>query len=110
MELLICDEQQYASSIQPFEQYLEPIAKRMDKARDARNTELSRYQDRPNKAPLLERYCAILRWPIRKLEYSYAINSVGDLSHGHRVLEAGCGITPLCHYFAATGAQVDAVD
>jgi len=62
---------------------------------------------------IFREYANVMRWPIRKLEYSFVLQHTLPLLEGRphqRVLDAGCGVTPLPHLFAMMGAEVDAVD
>ncbi len=53
-----------------------------------------------------ERYC---RWPIRMLEYGFAMESVGKSGEG-RALDVGSGVTPWAYWLAAQGWETTAVD
>jgi SAM-dependent methyltransferase len=56
-------------------------------------------------------YYIYLRWPIRKLEYSFVLsNSLGILQKRSTVLDCGCGVTPLSRVFASLGHRTFAVD
>ena len=88
-----------------YERYLGPFCKIMD-AQIQEGTILG-------KNDIFRKYTDVIRWPIRKLEYSFVLHHALPLleSGRHlRVLDAGCGATPLPHLFAMMGAEVDAVD
>ena len=88
-----------------YEQHLAPYSTIMD-AQIREGTILG-------KSYLSRRYADIIRWPIRKLEYSFVLHhALPVLERGRRpkVLGAGCGVTPLPHFFASMDAEVDAVD
>ncbi|MCR5209088.1 MAG: methyltransferase domain-containing protein [Lachnospiraceae bacterium] len=56
-------------------------------------------------------YVKYHKWAIRKQEYSYVIREVDkSLSSGCKLLEAGCGVSPMPFLWAYKGAQVTAVD
>ncbi|MDD5559121.1 class I SAM-dependent methyltransferase [Candidatus Methylomirabilis sp.] len=88
-----------------YEQHLAPYSTIMD-AQIGEGTILG-------KSYLSRRYADIIRWPIRRLEYSFVLHhALPVLERGRRqkVLGAGCGVTPLPHFFASMDAEVDAVD
>lgn len=56
-------------------------------------------------------YVIYNKWPIRKLEYSYIIDKVENIIFdGAKLLEAGCGVSPLPFLWSKLGADVVAID
>lgn len=88
-----------------FERYLEPFCRIMDtQIRDKTVLGMN---------AIFRDYARIVRWPIRKLEYSFVLHhalSCMNARQRPRVLEAGCGVTPFPHLLAMMGADVVAVD
>ncbi len=61
--------------------------------------------------PEISQYLQVCRWPFRRLEYAFALDALlGRLAPGDRYLDAGSGVTPLGHIFAARGAVAAACD
>lgn len=57
------------------------------------------------------RYCFVLQWPIRKLEYSFMLHNCKNLlKPGVKTLDAGCGITPIARFFASQGCEAYGID
>ena len=56
-------------------------------------------------------YSKYHEWAVRKLEYSFIIRGVEqNIKKGDRLLEAGCGVSPLPFLWDKFGAKVDAID
>ncbi len=95
MELLICPQSsEFTAKTYLYEEYLEPFGREMDSAVRNGLSQLSAYNvaNPAGRPPLLTRYAAIFRWPIRKLEYSYILGQVMDRVHsGAATLDTGCG-------------------
>jgi 2-polyprenyl-3-methyl-5-hydroxy-6-metoxy-1,4-benzoquinol methylase len=88
-----------------YERHLEPFCRIMD--------EQIRNKTALGTNEIFRNYAHIIRWPIRKLEYSFVLHHALPLmeeGQRPRTLEAGCGATPFPHLFAMMGAEVDAVD
>jgi SAM-dependent methyltransferase len=102
------DEYQIRSS--QFREKVAPYVVRMDAALNAANS-LARYIEpsATRQESLLSRYRRIVAWPVRQLEYSFVLESAPPVA-GQRMLDAGCGITPLAHVYAAAGAEAHAID
>jgi ubiquinone/menaquinone biosynthesis C-methylase UbiE len=56
-------------------------------------------------------YINIVQWPIRKLEYSYVLDQiVGKSNADYKILDAGCGVTPVPFLLGTISNHVHAVD
>lgn len=104
MELLIyTDKSEFLKYTESFEYYLEPYIKLFD--------EEVKKQSNVGKHREAQEYSIYMRWPIRKLEYSYCLNnSFNILKKGMRTLDAGCGITPLARVFAQKEYEAYGID
>jgi 2-polyprenyl-3-methyl-5-hydroxy-6-metoxy-1,4-benzoquinol methylase len=88
---------------QLFEQYMEPLLRRLEAASSSGSI--------PASIPEIPQYLQVCRWPFRKLEYSFALDAlINKLKPGDRFLDAGSGATPLAHAVAALHVQAEACD
>lgn len=55
-------------------------------------------------------YALYCRWPVRMLEYSFAMQAMAANTAGRRILDVGSGMTPWPYWMAAAGGQITAVD
>lgn len=86
-----------------FDQYFEPMLRQLEAAVHDGSV--------PAHITEIPQYLQVCRWPFRKMEYSFALDVLLEcLKPGDRYLDAGCGVTPLCHVIAARGIQTDACD
>jgi SAM-dependent methyltransferase len=61
--------------------------------------------------PELREYLDVCRWPFRQLEYSFVLDELSQkAAPGARVLDVGCGATPLSHVLSRRGFDVSACD
>jgi ubiquinone/menaquinone biosynthesis C-methylase UbiE len=86
-----------------FEQFMEPLLERLDAFAGAGHV--------PADFVEIPQYQKVCRWPYRKLEYSFVLDALLDhLTPNTHYLDAGSGVTPLAHIFAARGVQAEACD
>jgi 2-polyprenyl-3-methyl-5-hydroxy-6-metoxy-1,4-benzoquinol methylase len=86
-----------------FEQYMEPLLRRLESANQAGLL--------PPSLPEFRQYLQVCRWPFRKLEYSFALDILLEhLQPGDRYLDAGSGVTPLAQVMAGCGVCAEACD
>lgn len=86
-----------------FDAHMEPLLQNLD----------GFYQQNGHSKDLQEigDYLQVCRWPFRRLEYSFVLDALLDfLKPGSRFLDAGCGVTPLAHVFAARGVAAQGCD
>ena len=91
----------FDTAVAPYQQNFAPFLEAMRQTLDAGGP-LARLEVFKN----YERYC---RWPIRMLEYGFAMASVGECGQG-RALDVGSGVTPWAYWLAAQGWETTAVD
>ncbi len=63
--------------------------------------------------PTLRQYAGICFWMIRRLEYGFMAEHFARLETGGkplRVLDAGCGVVPLCNWMSRRGHDVTALE
>jgi SAM-dependent methyltransferase len=60
--------------------------------------------------PTLYTWYEHAQWRWKQWEYASMIQAVGDHPEGRRILDAGCGYTPLIRYFASLGADAYGFD
>src|SRR5262249_40042818 len=64
--------------------------------------------------PNFVEYTGICFWAMRKLEYGFVTRNIRQLEEqagrSLRVLDAGCGVVPLCNWMSRRGHQVTALD
>jgi ubiquinone/menaquinone biosynthesis C-methylase UbiE len=86
-----------------YRQHMEPMLNRLQQWSDDGKL--------PTTCPEFPQYLETCRWPFRQLEYSCAIKVLqSHLLPGQRYLDAGSGVTPLVHVFAAHGVEAHACD
>jgi SAM-dependent methyltransferase len=86
-----------------FQAHMEPLLRNLESAKAAG---LSIMQ-----LPELDAYLEVCRWPFRQLEYSFALDLLLErLGRDTRFLDAGSGVTPFAHIFAARGVEAHACD
>lgn len=94
---------EYNEYIREYEEHLPNFFQKLEKAHESypeavKNKE---YND----------YVIYHNWPIRKLEYSYVISQIKKKEiENKKVLEAGCGVSPMPFLWANYGADVTAID
>ncbi len=60
---------------------------------------------------VFEEYAIYVKWPVRKLEYSFILLNIGTyMLHSKKILDLGCGVAPLPNYYSRKQAEVIAVD
>src|SRR4051812_12994967 len=91
----------YQSAVVPYRQHMESLVTDMGKV-VIENGPLSRVAG-------FRDYSVYCGWPIRQLEYSFAISHLSVEPHG-RVLDIGSGVTPLPYVLAARGWPVTSID
>lgn len=97
------DAKKYESKIVNYDKYLTDFFRKLQEAD-------KKYPDAVNNEEY-NSYVIYNKWPIRKLEYSYVIGEVEKVVFpGAKLLEAGCGVSPLPFLWSKLGADVVAVD
>jgi len=91
----------FDAAVDPYRNNLAPLLKAMRNTLDTGGP-LARLGVFKN----YERYC---RWPIRMLEYGFAMESAGESNQGC-ALDVGSGVTPWAYWLASQGWQTTAVD
>jgi ubiquinone/menaquinone biosynthesis C-methylase UbiE len=101
---------EYQIRTSQFREKVAPYVARMDAALNGSDL-LARYIEpsATRQESLLTRYRRIVAWPVRQLEYSFVLDAAPPVA-GQRMLDAGCGITPLAHVYASAGAEAHAID
>lgn len=92
-----------AQRSQLFEQHMEPLLQKLERFAAMGNV--------PATLPEITEYIQVCRWPFRKLEYSFVLETLlRYLQPGMRFLDAGSGVTPLAHVIAQHGVHAEACD
>ena len=93
----------YKVLTQEYEEYLQEYFGKLLSA--SNNYPLARLNDEYNS------YVVYNSWPIRRLEYSFIIREMKKyLQPASKVLDAGCGVSPIPFLWSKLGADVTAVD
>lgn len=95
--------EKYNSLIGEYEKYLPDFFKKLEEAHLTYSYALDNEE--------YNSYVIYNKWPIRRLEYSFVIKEMEKyIEKGRKVLEAGCGVSPMPFLWSKIGADVTAVD